>query len=90
MYVPVLGNPPAGLADLRIESAIRTFCGFEDCGFSNKSQKLDADLRIESSIRIFCGLADCGFPNAGMYMYMYTIYMLVFLIKLKLKKNVFK
>lgn len=67
--VPVLGNPQVDLADLRIESAIRTFCGFEDCGFPYKSRKMDADLRIESSIRIFCGFADCGFPNADMHMY---------------------
>ena len=39
MSIPALGNPQVGLADLRIESTIRTFCGFEDCRFPYTSQK---------------------------------------------------
>ena len=30
MYMSALGDPQVGLADLRIESAIRIFCGFAD------------------------------------------------------------
>ena len=39
MSIPALGNPQVGLADLRIESTIRIFYGFENCGFLNKGQK---------------------------------------------------
>ena len=57
VHVPVLGNPQASLVDLRIESTIRIFCEFEDCGFPNKSQKWMRTCGLNFNPH-FCGFTD--------------------------------
>ena len=84
----LLGNPQVDLADLRIESAICTICGFEDCGFPYTSQKRMRICGLNPQSALFAGLQIADSPTqvytTCMYMMMYVRKKCVFLLSKKL------